>query len=356
MLFDDRCVARAQDVFSQLSVSIALYDAFGQCVVPEDGMPIAYPLPPLKCGLNHRHGDLLMRLMDVQPAYVLACDAAAPGAEDVLTVADALLMAILKSGLSISGHSDVFRRALKEELSGADLDALAGEHLIDPNLQRAVMLFTVRKTERSSAYALMGDVIPHADTDALIEMDRHTVALVKDMTGVDGVDELTQLARAVQETLLQETATAVVVGVGEAHHTLSALGASYREAKRAMEVGRTFLPEDTIYVFRRLMLERFLMDLPRDMALYYHGLLFNRRTARLFNDEMLATIGMFFRKDLNLSDTARQLYIHRNTLVYRLDKVQRQTGLDLRRFEDAVTFKILVELKKCGAEKPETIR
>ncbi|MEG0271470.1 MAG: helix-turn-helix domain-containing protein, partial [Clostridia bacterium] len=89
--------------------------------------------------------------------------------------------------------------------------------------------------------------------------------------------------------------------------------------------------------------------------MHYHTLLFNRKTAKLFNDEMLQTIEMFFRKDLNLSDTARQLFIHRNTLVYRLDKVQRQTGLDLRHFDDAVTFKILYELKKCGLEKPKQI-
>ena len=72
---------------------------------------------------------------------------------------------------------------------------------------------------------------------------------------------------------------------------------------------------------------------------------------RLFSEEILHTIETFFRKDLNLSDTARQLYIHRNTLVYRLDKVQRMTGLDLRRFDDAVTFKMLLEMKKCAANK-----
>ena len=123
---------------------------------------------------------------------------------------------------------------------------------------------------------------------------------------------------------------------------------SYEEAPRAIEVGHLFHPENSVFVFSTLVLERFLMELPADISAYYHGLLFNRKTSRLFNEEMLYTIDMFFRKDLNLSDAARQLYIHRNTLVYRLDKIQRQTGLDLRRFDDAVTFKILMELKKCS--------
>lgn len=119
-----------------------------------------------------------------------------------------------------------------------------------------------------------------------------------------------------------------------------------------MEVGSIFHPGESIYMFRQLMLERFLMNVPREESMLYHNLLFNRKTAKLFNEEMLQTIEMFFRKDLNLSDTARQLFIHRNTLVYRLDKVQRQTGLDLRHFDDAVTFKILYELKNAGRKSP----
>ena len=97
---------------------------------------------------------------------------------------------------------------------------------------------------------------------------------------------------------------------------------------------------------KRLILERFLLELPQDISAYYHSLLFNPSTAKLFNEEMLYTIEMFFKKDLNLSDTARQLYIHRNTLVYRLDKLQKSTGLDLRVFEDAITFKIALMVVK----------
>ena len=144
-------------------------------------------------------------------------------------------------------------------------------------------------------------------------------------------------------------------GIGEPKKTFPEIGESYRESRRAVEVGRIFLTEQHIYVYRSLVLERFLMDIPREMGTRYHGILFNRKTARLFNDEMLHTIEMFFAKDLNLSDTARQLYIHRNTLVYRLDKVQRQTGLDLRKFDDAVTFKMMMLLGKSGKDKPRPV-
>ena len=217
------------------------------------------------------------------------------------------------------------------------------------------MIFQLEQTEKNAAYAILGELIPLSDNDMLVEMNRHTVALIKDMNGIDGTEDLYQFAEAVLETLMEEAVQHVMVGVGEEKHNLSQLGESYAEARRAMEVGHIFNPGQNIHVFRRLMLERFLMNVSREDSLHYHNLLFNRKNAKLFNEEMLQTIDMFFRKDLNLSDTARQLFIHRNTLVYRLDKVQRQTGLDLRHFDDAVTFKILHVLKKCGQEKPKQI-
>ena len=197
--------------------------------------------------------------------------------------------------------------------------------------------------------------MPRANGDLLVEMDRHTVVFLKSMENVENFDELYQLAEAIEQTLLDEAGKSCVVGIGEPKKTFPEIGESYRESRRAVEVGRIFLTEQHIYVYRSLVLERFLMDIPREMGTRYHGILFNRKTARLFNDEMLHTIEMFFAKDLNLSDTARQLYIHRNTLVYRLDKVQRQTGLDLRKFDDAVTFKMMMLLGKSGKDKPRPV-
>jgi len=352
---EKRYIQKIEKVFGSLSLSLRLIDAQGACLVPAGGEAVALPQHALAHGINHRIGDLLIRALDMNPALCLVAGAAAPGAEDVLCVADAMLMNLFKQSLSIASHTDVYRRVLKQELSGTDLSSRAGEHQIPLNMDRCVMLFQMEQTEKASAYSVLGELIPLSDTDVLVEMNRHLVALIKDMDGIDGMEELYQFAQAVQETLMEEAVMTVMVGIGEEKNTLAELGESYNEARRAMEVGHVFNAGQSIHVFRRLMLERFLMNVPREESLHYHNLLFNRKTAKLFNEEMLQTIEMFFHKDLNLSDTARQLFIHRNTLVYRLDKVQRQTGLDLRHFEDAVTFKILYELKKCGQEKPKQI-
>lgn len=355
MYIEKRYIKRIEKTFELLSVPVRLLDAQGTCLAPENGDAATLPSLVMAAGITHRIEGKLYRALDMNPPLILTCAADAPGADNILIVADAMLMSMFKSGLSIASHSDVYRRVLRQELTGADLTSRASEHQIPLEMERTVMLFQIERTEKASAYSILGELIPLSDTDTLVEMNRHVVALIKDMNGIDGPDELYQFAQAVQETLMEEAVQTAEIGIGESKTSLSLMGESYLEARRAMEVGHIFSPEETIHVFRNLLLERFLMNVPREESMHYHALLFNRKTAKLFNEEMLQTIEMFFRKDLNLSDTARQLYIHRNTLVYRLDKVQRLTGLDLRRFDNAVTFKILYELKKCGQEKPKQI-
>ena len=355
MYLEKRYIHKIEKIFGELSVPVRMFDAHGQCLVPEDGARIDIPAMVMAPGINHHIGEQYYRVLDMHPQLYLICPDHYASAADLLVMTDAMLMNMLKSSLSIASHSDVYRRALKQELTGTDLVTRASEHQIPLEMNHCIMLFQLEQTEKASAYSVIGELIPLTDTDTLVEMNRYTVALIKDMEGIDGFDELYQFARAVQETLIEEALQKAEVGIGEVKHTLAQLGEGYQEAKRAMEVGHIFSSDQSIHVFRNLMLERFLMNVPREESMHYHALLFNRKTAKLFNDEMLQTIEMFFRKDLNLSDTARQLFIHRNTLVYRLDKVQRQTGLDLRRFDDAVTFKTLYELKKCGQEKPKQI-
>ncbi len=283
---------------------------------------------------------------------VLSCGASIPGADNLLKLACEMVSTLNNVNDTYTENSyDVYRRALRGELTGSELEALSHEHQLPADLERCVLVFHIVQTDHERAYDLLEDITPLQEKDVLIDMDRHTVVLLKDVSEDNELDELTQFAQALQETLMGETAHQMTIGIGRSCHTMEELRESYMEARRAIEVGRIFKPEESIYVYSRLILERFLMELPQDISAYYHSLLFNRRNQRLFNEEMLYTIDMFFKKDLNLSDTARQLYIHRNTLVYRLDKVQKQIGLDLRSFEDAVTFKILMELKKVSGER-----
>ena len=269
-------------------------------------------------------------------------------AADCARLAAALVEAVMVESHAMN-QTDVIRAILSEDLSAPELEALAAQHGIQMNMERCVILF-------HGASPAMKELIPVGENDVLVDMERHVLVLIKSMDNMEGYDDLRLLAEAIEQTILSEIGEQPVITIGEAKSTLHELGASFRAAWRALEIGRMFHPERTIYAFNRLGLERFLSEINRELAMCYHQMLFNRKTQRLFNEEMLHTIDMFFNKDLNLSDTARQLYIHRNTLVYRLDKIQRQTGLDLRRFEDAITFRILLLLGKCGGEKQAGVR
>ena len=346
-LMNKRLQEQVDNVLNRLSVPITILDA------DSDRLPDGMPLSTLRLTEGEARAMLGSLYMAVPPLHiVLTCAEQQPGARDVLQLAARLIAALDHSGENrTESSSDVYCRALRGDLMGSELEALSHEHQLPQEMDRTVMLFHIVQTENECAYDLLRDITPVQDKDVLLNMDRHTVVLIKEMTDVETIDDLHQFAQALQETLMGETAHQMTVGIGKMRRTIDELRDSYNEARRAIEVGRIFKPEESIYIYSRLILERFLMELPQDISAYYHGLLFNRKNQRLFNEEMLYTIEMFFKKDLNLSDTARQLYIHRNTLVYRLDKVQRQTGLDLRSFDDAITFKILMELKKVSGDK-----
>lgn len=340
---DRHLLDRIDQVLHRLSVPISVID------MEYDG--------PVLNGAVIAEGETVMHDGKMYQAIpkthiALCCSADLPGADTVLKLAAELVSTVSSANDSHTENSyDVYRRTLRGELSGSELEALSHEHQLPNDLKRCVLVFHIVQTDSERAYDLLKDITPLQEKDVLVDMDRHTVVLLKDVSEEDDLDELTQFAQALQETLMGETAHQMTIGIGRSRHTIDELRESYMEARRAIEVGRIFKPEESIFLYSRLILERFLMELPQDINAYYHSLLFNRKNQRLFNEEMLYTIDMFFKKDLNLSDTARQLYIHRNTLVYRLDKVQKQIGLDLRSFEDAVTFKILMELKKVGGER-----
>lgn len=348
---DNRLITQLQQVLNRLRTPISLLDAEGNCLIPNQD--IRFTLPPLgQPGVPVAQDGRLYQACVSAPGWVIMTTITdQDAARDAFVLCDAMIGAVIAANEAGNDLNNAYQRILQNELSLAELDAVVDEHSIPSSIPRCVLLMHMVQVQQHSAYEILDEFLPRNGGDVLVAMDKHTAAFVKDVSGLEDEDDLRQFAYAVQETLMGEIALSVTVGIGEIAKSVGDLHASYRQARRAIEIGRAYAPERTIHVYRSMMLERFLSDLSPEMAEHYHNLLFNRSTARLFGEEMLYTIEMFFKKDLNLSDTARQLYIHRNTLVYRLDKVQRQVGLDLRKFEDAVTFKMLLEMRKCGNNK-----
>ena len=136
------------------------------------------------------------------------------------------------------------------------------------------------------------------------------------------------------------------MGIGTVVDSIKDLARSFKEAQIALEVGKVFDTEKTIVSYNNLGIARLIYQLPMPLCQMFIKEIFDGKSPDEFDEETLSTINKFFENSLNVSETSRQLYIHRNTLVYRLDKLQKSTGLDLRIFDDAITFKIALMVVK----------
>ena len=357
MYLDHRVLAKISRVLARLDMNIMLLDTNGQVILPE-GNDRELPLPevlrsnptqPLVYG-----GFTLIGTEGTQPLFLCL-----PGdSSDVCScaiLASELVSSMTRVELPNADREQTFRSILRGEVEGAEMETMALEHEIALEQDRCVVMLHLQNVDAESALNILSAITGDNSDDAVVEMDRHTLVLVKKLDEQGDYDDIDQLGQAIENTFMSEANHQVYIGIGEMKPTLGLLSESMREARRAIDVGRIYRKEEYVFIYRKMLIERFLADVPREMGQRYNSLLFNRKTARLFNDEMIHTIEKFFENSLNLSETARQLYIHRNTLIYRLDKVQRIIGLDLRAFDDAVTFKMMMLLGKNANENGRRI-
>ena len=166
------------------------------------------------------------------------------------------------------------------------------------------------------------------------------------MKSGEGYKELEQTAHVVLDTLNSEAMSSVHVSYGTIVNSLKEVSRSYKEAKMALDVGKIFYSDKNVVAYSNLGIGRLIYQLPIPLCKMFIKEIFNGKSPDDFDEETLSTINKFFENSLNVSETSRQLFIHRNTLVYRLDKIQKSTGLDLRVFDDAITFKIALMVVK----------
>ena len=337
-------VRRLSDVFSNLSTPFTVFDGTGTLLFGNVTKEVQPPLNLHSGDITTSQGFLFLRV-DLYDGIILMTPASDFGGDSLLMAA-ALARALGNKEDRLSRANSAYHSVLTGHLPMTELEALINEYGMPREAPRCVIIISMTDAIPYPAADMLRNMLPMEDGDVLVDISKPTAALIKTISGAGGMDEMGEFAAAIQETALSEEGLAITIGIGSVVQKVQELPASFSQANTALSIGRLFRPTDSIFVYHNMLLERFLAEVPQETAAHYHALLFNRKTMRLFSDEMLDTINMFLAKDLNLSDTARQMYIHRNTLVYRLDKVQKQTWLDLRSFRDAVTFKLLYEMKK----------
>ena len=176
--------------------------------------------------------------------------------------------------------------------------------------------------------------------DFVTEVDEDNVIVVKDVSDMQKPGDIARVAEEMQQTLEKEGLREVRIAYGTIVGEIKEVSRSYKEAKMALDVGKIFFDERKVICYSELGIGRLIYQLPIPLCKMFIKEIFGGRNPDDFDQETLTTIDKFFENSLNVSETSRQLFIHRNTLVYRLDKLQKSTGLDLRIFDDAITFKI----------------
>lgn len=212
---------------------------------------------------------------------------------------------------------------------------------IRDGIRRCLILFeAIPGQEKLFSRSVWDDLAPVERGDAVTEPETGRIALIKHAEGHSD-EEIAEFAAAVIETIETETGIQIQAGIGTATQELAGLKESWRQAGEAMAIGRKFQPEKRVFVYSRQAMERLISAIPEETRSRLRRELFSPETGKLLTPEMMETIRAFFRNDLNLSTTARELFIHRNTLIYRLEKIRKETGFDLRHFRDAAVFQMI---------------
>ena len=220
--------------------------------------------------------------------------------------------------------------------------------------KESVFIVRVNKNDGVECLEILQNLFPDGKTQMVVAMDEETILLVMDLS--ENVDSfLNETSKTILDNLNAETMIRAHVGIGMPAPTLRDIAKSYREATLALRVGSIFESEQFIMRYDKLGLGRLIYQLPPTLCNMFLSEVFPKGAYESLDSDTLVTIQSFFENNLNGSETSRKLFVHRNTLVYRLDKVQKITGLDLRSFDDAVLFK-LAAMVRTYLEKQEKLR
>ena len=193
---------------------------------------------------------------------------------------------------------------------------------------------------------VLGSLFPDKLQDFVLSVNETDIAVIKQLPVNDGEDDLEKMARTMEETLKNELFIKTVIGIGTVAEHLRELADSYKEAQTAIEVGKVFDTEKSINHYENLGIGRLIYQLPTTLCEIFLSEVFKKSAIDSLDQETLFTINKFFENNLNVSETSRKLFVHRNTLVYRLEKIKKLTGLDLRQFDHAIVFKVALMVRK----------
>ena len=238
------------------------------------------------------------------------------------------------------------KNLLLDNLLLVDIHNRAKKLHIEVDQRRVVFILETNQDKDYGSLENVKNVLGGKNGDFVTAVDEKSIIIVKELSESDSYPQVDKIANTILTTLGVEKDSNTHIAYGTIVKELKEVSRSYKEARMALDVGKIFFGEKEVIAYSSLGIGRLIYQLPIPLCKMFIREIFDSKSPDDFDEETLTTINKFFENSLNVSETSRQLYIHRNTLVYRLDKLQKSTGLDLRVFEDAITFKIALMVVK----------
>lgn len=283
---------------------------------------------------------------DQQLEYILV---AGGSGEDVYTLGKMAAFQIQNLLVAYKERFDkdnFIKNLLLDNLLLVDIFSRAKKLHIQADVRRVAMIIEGNNGRDNNVLELMRSNFGSNNKDFITAVDENNVIVVKELSDTETNEEIEKISKGYKAFLDKEGVRNVRIAYGTVVKEIKEVSSSYKEAKMALDVGKIFFDERNIIAYSELGIGRLIYQLPIPLCKMFIKEIFGGKSPDEFDDETLMTIMKFFENSLNVSETSRQLFIHRNTLVYRLDKLQKTTGLDLRVFEDAITFKIALMVVK----------
>ncbi len=217
---------------------------------------------------------------------------------------------------------------------------------IETEVRRVVFLVETNREKDGNELEKIRGLFGGKSKDFVTAVDEKDIIVVKELGENETYEDLKRTADVIINLFRSDKSCNTHIAYGTIVGELKEVSRSYKEARMALDVGKIFFEDQDVIAYSQLGIGRLIYQLPIPLCKMFIREIFGDKSPDDFDEELLSTINKFFENNLNVSETSRQLYIHRNTLVYRLDKLQKSTGLDLRVFEDAITFKIALMVVK----------
>ena len=328
------------------------------CIVDTDGKEIASTVTMAECekpamefaqspaDSQEIQGFQYFKIYDEQQLeYILI---AGGSGEDVYMVGKMVAFQIQNLLVAYKERFDkdnFVKNLLLDNLLLVDIYSRAKKLHIQTDVKRVVLIIESESSKDNNVLEMVRSANGNS-RDFVTAVDENNVIVVHDLSGGDSPKEIDKTAKIIENYLVKEGLKGVRVAYGTVVKEIKEVSRSYKEARMALDVGKIFFDERNIIAYSELGIGRLIYQLPIPLCKMFIKEIFGGKSPDEFDEETLTTINKFFENSLNVSETSRQLFIHRNTLVYRLDKLQKSTGLDLRVFEDAITFKIALMVVK----------